>query len=75
MMLVQTLHDFQPDNNDQGTYLPFRAGEIIRVYNREKSGWWDGEVQGRRGWFPSNYVVELELDANGVSVPLLARTV
>ena len=29
---------------------------MIRVFNRDMSGWWDGELDGRRGWFPSNYV-------------------
>lgn len=68
IMLVHTLHDFQPDNNETGTYLPFKASVILRVYNREPSGWWDGELMGRRGWFPSNYVAEVELDANGVGI-------
>ncbi|KAG6918773.1 hypothetical protein DXG01_011964 [Tephrocybe rancida] len=38
------------------TCLSFRAGQIIHVLNRDSSGWWDGELEGRRGWFPSNYV-------------------
>jgi hypothetical protein len=45
---------------------------VIRVVNRDKSGWWDGEMIAsdslstppspdshptiQRGWFPSNYV-------------------
>lgn len=49
------MHDFAPQNENV-TCLEFQAGQIIRVLNRDPSGWWDGEVDGRRGWFPSNYV-------------------
>ena len=52
---VLAMHDFCPEQ-DNLTCLPFRAGQVIRVLNRDTSGWWDGELEGRRGWFPSNYV-------------------
>lgn len=47
------LHSFEPTSS---TCLSFRAGEIIKTLNKDNSGWWDGELSGRRGWFPSNYV-------------------
>ncbi|GAK63349.1 Ras GEF [Moesziomyces antarcticus] len=50
---VVALHDF---NSNNATCLSFQAGQVIRVYNRDPSGWWDGELDGQRGWFPSNYV-------------------
>ncbi|KAF8506308.1 hypothetical protein JB92DRAFT_2962662 [Gautieria morchelliformis] len=56
---VLALHDFSPIGPN-ATYLSFRAGEIIQVLNRDASGWWDGELEGRRGWFPSNYVSGLD---------------
>lgn len=52
---VLALHDFTPDHRN-ATCLTFHAGQVIHVLNRDLSGWWDGEVDGRRGWFPSNYV-------------------
>ena len=52
---VLAMHDFQP-RQPNATCLAFKAGQIIRVCNRDPSGWWDGEVDSRRGWFPSNYV-------------------
>ena len=52
---VIALHDFVPQEQN-ATCLSFRAGENIQVLNRDPSGWWDGELDGRRGWFPSNYV-------------------
>lgn len=53
---VLALHDFVPQQQNANTCLSFRAGEKIHVLNRDASGWWDGELDGRRGWFPSNYV-------------------
>jgi hypothetical protein len=47
---VQAEYAFEPA--ESGSYLSFERGEIIRIVNRDASGWWDGEVDGRRGWFP-----------------------
>ncbi|THH27575.1 hypothetical protein EUX98_g6616 [Antrodiella citrinella] len=52
---VLAMHDFAPQQANT-TCLSFRAGQVIHVLNRDTSGWWDGELDGRRGWFPSNYV-------------------
>ena len=52
---VLAMHDFVPQHQNE-TCLAFRAGQVIHVLNRDSSGWWDGELDGRRGWFPSNYV-------------------
>lgn len=38
------------------TCLSFRAGQVIRTLHKDDSGWWDGTVEGKRGWFPSNFV-------------------
>ncbi|KAF9267327.1 ras GEF [Marasmius fiardii PR-910] len=51
---VLAMHDYtQPEGS---TCLSFRAGQVIHVLNRDPSGWWDGELEGKRGWFPSNFV-------------------
>ena len=52
---VLAMHDYIPEQRN-ATCLAFRAGQVIRVLNRDPSGWWDGELDGSRGWFPSNYV-------------------
>ncbi|KAI6106332.1 ras guanine nucleotide exchange factor domain-containing protein [Pisolithus croceorrhizus] len=52
---VLALHDFAPQQQN-ATCLSFRAGQLIQVLNKDSSGWWDGELDGQRGWFPSNYV-------------------
>ncbi|KAK4687519.1 son of sevenless, partial [Tremellales sp. Uapishka_1] len=50
---VQAIHDFHPSllastsaSSNAGTYLSFKAGDIIRVHTRDASGWWDGEFSG-----------------------------
>lgn len=43
--------------------LTLTRGQLIKCYNKHETGWWDGQLQDHaqtRGWFPSNYVVQLE---------------
>ncbi|KAI9635192.1 uncharacterized protein MKK02DRAFT_43873 [Dioszegia hungarica] len=77
---VQAIHAFDPAALPSTSaaaasnmYLCFKAGEIIKVWSRDEKGWWDGEVTRgeedagkgpRRGWFPSNYVRPVQVDAN-----------
>ncbi|KAI9740216.1 MAG: hypothetical protein M1834_004794 [Cirrosporium novae-zelandiae] len=51
-MYVQALYDYDADDQ---TSLSFRQGDIIQVLTQLESGWWDGVINGVRGWFPSNY--------------------
>jgi len=37
--------------------LSFNEGDLIKVWQIDPSGWWEGECSGKRGWFPSNFVV------------------
>jgi myosin-1 len=39
--------------------LPFRSGDIIIIHQKDPAGWWEGELNGRRGWIPANYVEEI----------------
>ncbi|KAI8883063.1 SH3-domain-containing protein, partial [Backusella circina FSU 941] len=36
--------------------LSFKPNVILEVLAQLESGWWDGWYDGKRGWFPSNYV-------------------
>ena len=36
--------------------LDFFADDVITVIAEDASGWWTGEIDGRQGLFPSNYV-------------------
>lgn len=48
-------YDYETDDSSS---LSFRKNDVIEVLGCLESGWWDGHMgDGRRGWFPSNYVV------------------
>jgi son of sevenless len=49
---VRALYDYDADDR---TSLSFHEGDIIQVITQLESGWWDGVINGVRGWFPSNY--------------------
>ena len=55
----KTLYPFSGEQHQQG--LSFEAGEIIKVVQALPGGWWEGERDGDRGWFPSSYVQVLEV--------------
>ncbi|XP_012712659.2 rho guanine nucleotide exchange factor 7b isoform X1 [Fundulus heteroclitus] len=55
--LVKARFPFQPTNEDE---LSFSKGDIICVTKQVEGGWWEGSLNGKTGWFPSNYVRELK---------------
>lgn len=36
--------------------LSIRPGDVVREVERLSGGWWRGELRGRRGMFPDNFV-------------------
>ena len=74
---VRALHSFEPTEPNE---LAFDKGDIIKVVNREYKDWWRGQIRGRTGIFPVNYVVRLHahlypflcwcLRSDGVQEPL-----
>ena len=47
--------------------MNFKQGDIITVLQKDPSGWWQGELNGKIGVFPSVDWVE-ELSENGTPV-------
>jgi son of sevenless-like protein len=67
VMYVRALYDYEADDR---TSLSFHEGDVIQVITQLESGWWDGVINGVRGWFPSNYCQVISnpddpLDTNG----------
>ncbi|KAL5612990.1 uncharacterized protein BROUX77_003146 [Berkeleyomyces rouxiae] len=56
-MFVRALYNYEADDR---TSLSFHEGDIIQVITQLESGWWDGVMNGVRGWFPSNYCQVIE---------------
>ncbi|XP_017472158.1 PREDICTED: uncharacterized protein LOC108363327 [Rhagoletis zephyria] len=54
-LIVQAEYSFKGGNNDE---LCFKKGDLITVTQREEGGWWEGTLNDKTGWFPSNYVNE-----------------
>ncbi|CEG80637.1 hypothetical protein RMATCC62417_14940 [Rhizopus microsporus] len=59
---VRALYPYEPKDPSA---LSFKANAIIDVFAQLESGWWDGCCEGRRGWFPSNYVEILKQAPSG----------
>ena len=51
---VRALHTFEPTEVGE---LAFEKGDIIKVVDRVYKDWWRGQLKGRTGIFPVNYVV------------------
>uniref|UniRef100_A0A8C2X5E5 Intersectin-1 n=1 Tax=Cyclopterus lumpus TaxID=8103 RepID=A0A8C2X5E5_CYCLU len=47
------MYDYVAQNDDE---LAFLKGQVITVVNKDDCDWWKGELGGREGLFPSNYV-------------------
>ncbi|XP_010774460.1 SH3 domain-containing kinase-binding protein 1 [Notothenia coriiceps] len=48
--------DYEAQQDDE---LSLTVGEIIVNIRRDDGGWWEGELGGRRGLFPDNFVREI----------------
>ena len=63
-LYVRALYDYRADDR---TSLSFKQGDTIQVLTQLASGWWDGVINGVRGWFPSNYCVVVPGPADGTA--------
>lgn len=54
---LRALHDFPGNGLDE---LGFRAGDIINVSKDEVDGWYEGELNGKKGFVPATYVERLK---------------
>jgi len=56
---VRVLYDYTPAGGDE---LTIHEGEICEVSEMNDDGWWYGECNGKAGFFPSNFVADLDTD-------------
>lgn len=47
------MYDYLANNEDE---LSFSKGQFINVLSKDDADWWQGELNGMTGLFPSNYV-------------------
>nr|XP_033475612.1 CD2-associated protein isoform X1 [Epinephelus lanceolatus] len=53
----KALFEYQPQNEDE---LELKVGDIIDITEEVEEGWWSGNLNGKSGLFPSNFVKELD---------------
>lgn len=53
---VRAMHTFEPTEPGE---LAFEKGDVIKVVDRGYKDWWRGQLKGRTGIFPVNYVEPL----------------
>ncbi|XP_048865960.1 SH3 domain-containing kinase-binding protein 1 isoform X4 [Brienomyrus brachyistius] len=49
--------DYRAQHDDE---LTIAVGDIISNIRKDDGGWWEGELAGRRGFFPDNFVREMK---------------
>jgi len=52
----RALYTYAGQHEDE---LSFEAGDIITLLSKDEEAWWKGELNGKSGVFPSNYVEEI----------------
>mmetsp|Transcript_21147 Transcript_21147/g.82083 ORF Transcript_21147/g.82083 Transcript_21147/m.82083 type:complete len:1100 (-) Transcript_21147:145-3444(-) len=53
---AKALYPYEAATDDE---LTFSEGDIIFIVQKDQAGWWEGELNGKKGWVPANYVQEI----------------
>ncbi|KAL5011035.1 hypothetical protein ScPMuIL_013340 [Solemya velum] len=48
---------YDPENDDE---LKIEVGDVVEITKQDEEGWWEGNINGRTGVFPSNFVKILD---------------
>ena len=65
---AKVMFSYDPENPDE---LKLFKGDIITILNKDvpdSEGWWEGEVNGKVGMFPNNFVKLLPSEEEDTSV-------
>ena len=65
---AKVMFPHEPENPDE---LKLFEGDIITIRNKDvpdSEGWWEGEVNGKVGMFPNNFVKLLPSEEEDTSV-------
>lgn len=63
----KVIFSYKPANEDE---LELKEGDIISILSKElpDKGWWKGELKGKIGVFPDNFVQLLSADGKRFSM-------
>uniref|UniRef100_H3B383 CD2 associated protein n=1 Tax=Latimeria chalumnae TaxID=7897 RepID=H3B383_LATCH len=64
----KALYSYEGTNDDE---LSLKEGDIVLIINKEtgEQGWWEGELNGKRGVFPDNFVTLLSEPEKDIEKP------
>ena len=62
---VEVLYDYDAEQPDE---LTLRVGNIIKSCRAVEDGWMEGEINGKRGIFPDNFVKKAEVAPPGMKL-------
>lgn len=57
---ARATHGFEARYEDE---LTFAVGDLVTLLRTPPGGWWEGRMKGATGWFPSNHVQQLPIQA------------
>eukprot|EP00126_Sphaerothecum_destruens_P011472 Sdes_comp20914_c0_seq2m18252 len=57
------LHDYEAMNEGD---ISLKEGDVVRILRKVNDGWWQGELCGKIGMFPANYVEEMTAGESGL---------
>ncbi|KMS93987.1 hypothetical protein BVRB_025930, partial [Beta vulgaris subsp. vulgaris] len=62
----RVLYAYEPKAKSE---LPLKEGEVIEIFQKDATGWWEGRsmTTGEVGYFPGNYVEEVQDNASLIS--------
>jgi hypothetical protein len=50
---VEVEYNYEAEQSDE---LSIKVGDIIKNVTISEGGWWEGELNGKKGMFPDNFV-------------------
>ena len=59
-MIAKVSFDYAATQDDE---LNLKVGDVVTGIKKVDAGWWEGELNGKRGMFPENFVEEIEDNA------------
>lgn len=57
----RVLYPYKPQRNDE---LVLEKGDCVIIHRKVDDGWWYGTVNGKKGYFPSTYVEEINSESS-----------
>ena len=64
--MARVTYDYTAENDDE---LNLTEGDMVKVLDQEEEGWWRGELKGKIGVFPSNFVEIVKGPPPGAAEP------